>query len=244
MEFSEEAKREIERNLAETARNISVNDVERADILKELRSTYYEAATGEAQVRGSETVTLDDVKAARAGLGSPREMADSFMKAWAANLKRAGFWWRAAAFAIDCAIIGALSFIIMSPIIAFILFTGMPVDDVAHEAWFYALSPALKIAFIATVATVLPAFLVVFLGYNFGFEGHFGRTPGKALMGLKVLRSDGTKIGYKEAILRNLSKYNQYLIVIDVLIMLIFFNKEKQRGCDRMANTIVVHKKA
>ncbi len=241
MEFSEEAKREIERNLAETARNISVSDVERADILKELRSTYYEAATGEAQVRGSETVTLDDVKAARAGLGSPRDMADNFMKARAVILTRAGFWSRLAAFLIDSALLCGLAFIVMSPILAFMLLVGMPVDEAANEAWFYSLSPAFKILFIATVFTVMPAFAVVIFGYYFVLEGHFGRTPGKYLMGLGVLKTNGTKIGYKEAILRNLSKYNNYLIVFDVLIMLIFFYREKQRGFDRIADTIVVH---
>jgi hypothetical protein len=32
--------------------------------------------------------------------------------------------------------------------------------------------------------------------------------------------------------------------VIDALIMLIFFNKEKQRGFDKIANTMVVHAKS
>ena len=72
-------------------------------------------------------------------------------------------------------------------------------------------------------------------------EGHFGYTIGKYLLGLRVLRTNGTKIGYKEALLRNLAKYNNYLIVIDTLIMLIFFNKEKQRGSDRIADTMVVY---
>jgi uncharacterized RDD family membrane protein YckC len=83
--------------------------------------------------------------------------------------------------------------------------------------------------------------LVVILGYYVFLEGHFGYTAGKKIMGLLVLRTDGTKIGYKEAILRNLSKYVNNLIVIDTLIMLIFFYKEKQRGLDRMADTIVIH---
>jgi uncharacterized RDD family membrane protein YckC len=241
MKFSEDAKREIEKNLGEVVRSISVDSSKRAEILNELRSTYYEAAEDEARARGSDTVTVDDARAAKASISSPRETAESLMKSYSANLKRAGFWWRAVAFAVDCAILGGLVFLIMTPIMAFIMLTGMPTEDAANEAWFYSLSPAMEALFIATVLTVLPAFLIVILGYYFVIEGHFGRTPGKYIMGLRVLKTDGTKIGYKEAILRNLSKYNNVLIVIDVLIMLIFFNREKQRGSDRIADTMVVH---
>ncbi len=44
MNFLEEAKREIEKNLGEVVRRISVDDKERMEIMNELRSTYYEAA--------------------------------------------------------------------------------------------------------------------------------------------------------------------------------------------------------
>jgi uncharacterized RDD family membrane protein YckC len=243
MDFSDEAKREIEKNLGEVVRNISVDGKDRTEIVNELRSTYYEAAEEEARARGADVVTIADARAAKASISSPRETADSFMKSYAENLKRAGFWSRLAAFIIDSAILCVIVFIIMSPILAFMVLTGMPVDEAANEAWFYSLSPAVKVLFIVTVFTVMPAFLIVILGYYFVLEGHFGRTPGKYVMGLRVLKTDGTKIGYKESILRNLSKYNNYLIVLDTLIMLIFFYKEKQRGFDRVANTMVVHVK-
>jgi uncharacterized RDD family membrane protein YckC len=244
MEFSEDAKREIEKNLGEVVRRISLDSRERTDIMNELRSTYYEAAEDEARARGSDTVTLADARAAKASISSPRETGDSFMESYAAHLKRAGFWPRLAAFIIDSAILCGLVFILTMPFLAFLLLTGMPTDDAANEAWFYALSPEMKLLFLVTLVTVLPAFLIIILGYYFVIEGHFGRTPGKALLGLRVLKTDGTRIGYKEAILRNLSKYNNVLIVIDVLIMLIFFNRETQRGSDRIADTIVVHTKA
>jgi uncharacterized RDD family membrane protein YckC len=191
---------------------------------------------------GLDTVTLADARTASQHQ-LPRETGDSFMKSYVANLEAAG---SAAAGRVHrrqrhpCALVFGL----MMPFLAFMLLTGMPTEDAANEAWFYALSPVMKLLFLGTVFTVLPAFLVVIFGYYFVIEGRFGRTPGKALLGLRVLKTDGTKIGYKEAILRNLSKYNNVLIVIDVLIMLFFFNREKQRGCDRIADTIVVHTKA
>ncbi len=66
-------------------------------------------------------------------------------------------------------------------------------------------------------------------------------TIGKYILGLKVLKESGTKIGYREAILRNIPKYVGNFIIVDALIMLVFFNKDKQRAFDKVADTIVVH---
>jgi uncharacterized RDD family membrane protein YckC len=242
MDFSEDAKKEIEKNLGEFVRNINVDNKERAEIVKELRSTYYERAESEAHTRGADTVSADDVRAANANVSSPRETADSFMKSYATTLKRAGFWSRLAAFVIDCAVICTLLVAIVSPLLVILTLSGMPLEDSpANDAWFESQRPlyVVGILIVGTV-TALSALLVI-LGYYVFLEGHFGCTAGKKIMGLWVLRTDGTKIGYKEAILRNLSKYINNLIVIDTLIMLIFFYKEKQRGLDRMADTIVVH---
>ena len=81
--------------------------------------------------------------------------------------------------------------------------------------------------------------------YFIVLEGRFGSTPGKWLLGLRVLKEDGTRIGYVEAIIRNIPKVvgNSVFIVIDALLMLLLFNKEKQRGFDKIARTIVVHKR-
>ena len=117
-----------------------MDEKERTEIVNELRSTYYEAAEDEARARGSDTVSADDVRAAKASISSPRETADSFMKSYAAHLKRAGFWSRLAAFIIDSAIMCTLLVAIVLPFLVTLL-TGMPTDDAANEAWFYALSP-------------------------------------------------------------------------------------------------------
>jgi uncharacterized RDD family membrane protein YckC len=241
MDFSNDAKREIEKNLDEVVRYINVDGKERADIVKELRSTYYEAAETEARARGAAIVTAEDARAARESVSSPRETADCFMKSYAAGLKRAGFLSRLVAFALDNILLFGLSCIVMSPIMLYMVLLDMPTDEAANETWFFTLSPLMMALFIVVVIIVTISFFAVMLGYYVLLEGRFGRTPGKYAMGLKVLRTDGTKIGYKEALLRNISKYFDFLIVIDALIMLIFFYKEKQRGFDRIANTMVVH---
>jgi uncharacterized RDD family membrane protein YckC len=244
MDFSDEAKREIEKNLGEFVRNINVDGKERTEIVKELRSTYYEAAESEARARGADTVTLADARAAKASISSPRETADCLMKSYASTLKRAGFWPRLAAFIIDNLTMFILALILMSPLFVLMLLMGMPIwDEASNQAWFESLSLAGAIAFITVGFAVMVSVMAIVFGYYIVLEGHFGYTLGKYLLGLRVLRTDGTKIGYKEALLRNISKYVNNLIVIDTLIMLIFFSKEKQRGFDRIANTMVVHVK-
>ena len=242
MDFSEDAKREIEKDLGEFVRNINLDEKEREEMVKELRSTYYERAESEAHARGADTVSVDDVRAANANVSSPRETADSFMKSYATTLKRAGFWSRLVAFVIDCAVMCTLLVAIVLPLLVTLALSGMPMEDSpVTDAWFESQSPLYVVGILIFGAFTALSALVVILGYYVFLEGHFGYTAGKKIMGLLVLRTDGTKIGYKEAILRNLSKYVNNLIVIDTLIMLIFFYKEKQRGLDRMADTIVIH---
>jgi len=199
MDFSEDAKREIEKNLGEFVRNINLDIKEREEMVKELRSTYYERAESEARARGAGMVSADDVRAANANVSSPRETADSFMKSYAMMLKRAGFWSRLVAFFIDCAVICTFLVAIVSPLLVILTLSGMPMEDSpAIDAWFESQSPLYVVGIlIVGVVTVLSA-LVVILGYYVFLEGHFGYTAGKKIMGLRVLRTDGTKIGFAD----------------------------------------------
>lgn len=237
MEFNEDAKREIEKNLKETTNNINLNEKDRTDIEKELRSTYYEAAEAAARERGANAVTIDDVNTAKAGMGSPKELAESYMKSYATTFQRAGFWSRFFAFIIDNIVLGLTTFVLILPL----MIMGFLFDDKVIDASTASQYPLWVLAFIVVGIITMVSALVVWLGYYILLEGRYGATVGKHLLGLRVYRTDGTRIGYKEAFLRNLSKYINNLIIIDVLIMLIFFGKEKQRGFDKIANTMVVH---
>lgn len=238
MEFAEDAKQEIEKNLREITRNTNVDNKDREEIEKELRSTYYEAAESAARARGANTVTAVDVQAARADMGSPAETAECLTRSYAGTLRRAGFWPRLAAFLIDNIIMVLASLIIMAPMFAVLTFIDQPTTSSVP----LASSPvSVQILAFGLMFVTMISVMIVAFGYYIILEGRYGYTAGKYLLGLKVIRTNGTKIGYKEALLRNLSKYINNLIVIDALIMLIFFSKEKQRGFDRIADTIVVH---
>ncbi len=68
-------------------------------------------------------------------------------------------------------------------------------------------------------------------------EGRFGRTPGKRLLRLWVVRENGLPIGCKEAFLRRLS-YCFGIQPVDALF--IPFTEKPQRAFDIVARTVVV----
>jgi len=240
MEFNVDAKQEIENYLNEVVKFINADEKERTNMEKELRSTAYEEAEAAARARGSDTVMPEDVKTARLGMVSPRETAESLMMSYASKLKRAGFWYRLVAYIIDnVAIFGAI-LILALPLLAICLPLGLFMDNTNG----YCFHPIALGAFLSLVFITLILALVIYFGYYFFLEGYYGYTIGKYLLGLRVLKTDGTRIGYKESLLRNISKYIKNFIILDTLIMLIFFNQEKQRGFDKIANTMVVHVRA
>lgn len=92
---------------------------------------------------------------------------------------------------------------------------------------------------------VITAFLL-FYGYFAAFEAFWhGQTPGKRLIGLRVLSVTGRPARIDEAILRNLLRVVDQLpgvYAIGILTMLI--SSRNQRLGDLAAGTVVVHEKA
>jgi uncharacterized RDD family membrane protein YckC len=92
---------------------------------------------------------------------------------------------------------------------------------------------------------VITAFLL-FYGYFAGFEAFWhGQTPGKRLVGLRVLSVTGRPARVDEAILRNLVRVVDQLpgvYAIGIVTMLV--SSRNQRLGDLAAGTVVVHEKA
>lgn len=247
MEFKEEAKAAIEDQIQKVIGRTSLSGKDRTEVEKELRSGYYESAEARASERGDTKVTLGDVTRMLAAEGTPDQIATCYMKSYAGNLRRAGILSRTIAYLIDALIIGAGIMLFALTTVLFLMAIGVPVETSASDTSFNARMSGDAVTgwMVAVMILVMLAFFVTAFSYVICYtillEGYFGRTVGKYLMGLKVLREDGTKIGYREAILRNIPKYLSNFIFFDALIMLIFFSKEKQRAFDKVAGTIVVH---
>ena len=118
-----------------------------------------------------------------------------------------------------------------------------------------------------TVATILDGFILVFVSmfiailtdaimppeiawgltcimallYYIFFEGKFGATPGKMLVGLKVVHSDGGVCDYQTATIRTALRIIDFLpVAYLVAVVSVWLSPRKQRIGDRLAGTMVV----
>jgi uncharacterized RDD family membrane protein YckC len=81
-----------------------------------------------------------------------------------------------------------------------------------------------------------------YLLYFIVFEGTYGKTPGKHLLGLVVVTERGNACGYEEAVIRTVLRLIDGLpgVLYIVGIVTIFLTDEKQRLGDLAADTVVV----
>jgi uncharacterized RDD family membrane protein YckC len=92
-------------------------------------------------------------------------------------------------------------------------------------------------------AALLLAIFTVYYGYFVFFEITWaGQTPGKRLIGLRVIHASGRPITTHEAILRNLVRVADQLPgIYAVGILTMFLTDRSQRLGDLAADTVVVH---
>ena len=135
-----------------------------------------------------------------------------------------GFWIRFGASLID----GILLTIIMSIISFFVIgrtFIGLQPEDIQ------AIGSKLLLFYVIMLA--------IYLFYYTYFVGKKGATPGKSVLGLKIVRPDGSDVGYGTA----LGRFFAYIIsAIPIYIGYIMagFDEEKRALHDRVCNTRVI----
>lgn len=93
----------------------------------------------------------------------------------------------------------------------------------------------------STGAFLLMLFALEWL-YGVGFEGLWsGRTPGKRMLGLRVIRTDGCPITFYDALLRNLLRAADALpLLYGFAFLSAFTSRRFQRLGDRVAGTMVI----
>lgn len=93
------------------------------------------------------------------------------------------------------------------------------------------------IGFLVLASVALAATLV----YGFLLEGLYGYTPGKYLLGLVVIKSDGSNCSIGASILRNLLWLVDALPTFNLIAILsILITDNNQRVGDLVADTVVV----
>ena len=152
--------------------------------------------------------SLDDVIRQ---LGDPDKLAESYLAE--VPLVPASFWQRGVAKVVD---VLALA-VVMTPV-----------------GW--AIGRVVQLPFFGLIAALVLTSLL------FGFyvaiaEWHFGETLGKHLFGLRVVRESGARIGFGQALVRQLPLWLE-IFWIDVLFAL--FTERKQRAFEVLSKTRVV----
>jgi len=168
--------------------------------------------------------------AARARLGSPRAAASSFGPGPA--LTSAALSTRAIAAVIDNApyIIASVAMIVID-VLRFMhsrhnLSFGFP----AAITWYGDRSLVENL--------LVPLGLAWSIFAVAAIEAWRGRSPGKALLGLRTISEDGTAVSFRQALIRRLSLLFGPFVWIDVAVA--FGTARRQRGFDLLARTRVV----
>ena len=141
----------------------------------------------------------------------------------------AGFWIRLLAFIIDVVILGIISWV-FNTVWGLVSGSGWmsggtadPWTEATGAPWLLGLT----VSFLVVVA-----YLICFWGWR-------GQTPGKMALRIKIIRSDGSNIGWGVAVFRFLSYIISFLLAFIGYIW-VAFDVYKQGLHDKIADTYVV----
>lgn len=159
-------------------------------------------------------------------MGSPEEVAAAFMEQ--RSFKYAGFWRRSLAFMVDLALLMILCSLLVLLAIPFSNLVPQHPVGIGYVVG--------GLAILVVISCILAAVGLAVLYFPI-LEGRFGQTLGKHWLRLRVLQENGLPIHYKQAFLRRLSYYTEFLLFDGLFIP---FTSKKQRAMDIVARTIVI----
>lgn len=201
-------------------------------VLKNVQAPSTERARIEADLRAHLQDVVNDLgsdktlEAVVARMGRPEKVAEALMSNIA--LHYAGFWLRLLAFIIDMVIVAVV--IVLVGAVSVALSNQIPPQPQGFD---YVL--------VLLVLTLWAVCIGIFFLYFPILEAKFGRTIGKRLLGLRVVKTTGALIGFKEALVRRLSFYFE---VLPIDALWIFFNPRRQRLTDILVGTVVIREPA
>ena len=129
-------------------------------------------------------------------------------------------------------------------------FTALLIDTIIQSIILFLLIASMETSFLLfggsssdlSIALFIVIFAVVYHGYFFIFELLLkGKTPGKALMKIQVVRIDGRAADVSGIILRNIVRLVDFLPAFYAIgVISMFVNKDSRRLGDLVAGTIVI----
>jgi len=148
----------------------------------------------------------------------------------------AGFFSRLVAFIVDLILL-TLVMLIAGSVIG-IIFNFFRLDQIL--GYLTASMPGVQTSFQKLVVLVSPFLFLLMILYFAFFWTFFGFTPGKALLGLKIVRRDGQSLSFGRAILRFLC-YWVSAIPLFLGFIWILVDKRHEGWHDKIARTNVIY---
>lgn len=147
----------------------------------------------------------------------------------------AGFGMRLGAFVLDWVVLTALITLLTLP-------WAEPLTQLQQAAMTEAKSPNPNLALLTRFWLISLAInLPISLAYNTWFNGRRGATPGKHLLGMRIVREDGSPLGYGRAALRFLAELIS-LLTFGAGYLMILVHPDKRALHDLIAGTRVIRR--
>jgi uncharacterized RDD family membrane protein YckC len=138
----------------------------------------------------------------------------------------AGFVSRLVAFVVDHAVILAVA--------GLVTIVGAFLKGLVPEGW-----PLGRLTALLITASIIAINVGVYLAYLIGFTVLAGQTPGKRLMGLRVVSTDGGPVRLGQAVRRVIGYWLAWILLLGYLMILI--DDRRQGLQDKLAKTLVVY---
>lgn len=161
------------------------------------------------------------------GTAAPEAPAKMVAPTDPASLRKAGFWLRTAALLVDAALVAALAYAGATLVAMAVQIGGL--FSSATEAGMEWLDTTATTLFVVLITA---CYFTVCVGWR-------GQTPGKMLLGLKIIRTTGEEVGYWRALVRWVGQVIG-LLLFGLGFLMIAFSRRKQGLHDRLAGTCVV----
>jgi uncharacterized RDD family membrane protein YckC len=140
----------------------------------------------------------------------------------------AGFVTRLVSFVIDRALVGVVAFV-----------TLQSIDYVLGAFQINQLLGFWDMTWRGRSILVAAIYVILTVCYDIGFWLLAGQTPGKRVMGVRVLRSDGSRLRFGNAVRREIGYVLSGILFLGYLWIL--FDNRRQGFHDKLAGTIVVY---
>ncbi len=151
-----------------------------------------------------------------------------------------GFWIRLLAYIIDCAIVQMAQMFVISPLLGYFGFTYGTFDEGDFDGMSGTEAAVFLAAFISVIGGIAILTTAIQILY-FSLMNSSSRqaTVGKMILGLKITDTDGRRINFGRALLREMAKIlSGFLFMIGYIMAA--FTEKKQALHDIIASTIVV----